>query len=244
MELTNLLDIQEAAAYILNSWTLGLREAQLQGRNSYFDYFRDSYRVHYLYGRIASAYVLNDKIYIGDEEVTLASVSDSYFDLWHYRGTWIESGIFGGAVDTEGLGGSKDTPNGGICTKPPTTDPEDEQGGDVTIPLPPTVTPDDGTTDSNTGEAGDSTTTTITNNNLNLRVGHQVVSIGSNLIVFFLNGIATPLPNASYVIETYVITSSGRMQRNLVISQQLAGGFIVDDILESGTLYYQAIPIT
>lgn len=245
MELTNLTDIQEASAYIFNSWTLGLREAQLHGRNSYFDYFRDAYRVHYLHGRINAACAIGDKIFIGDEEVTLSSVADSYFDLWHYRGTWTENGRWGSSTPTEQVGGDKDTSGGGICTKPPTNGTNGTNGSDVVITTPPTVTPDDGTGDSNTGYGGDTnTTTTVVNNNFNLRAGSQAVGIGTNLIVFYLDGIVSPLPDEDYILDAYVITASGRQQRNLVIAQQLKNGFQVSDILESGTIYYQAIPRT
>lgn len=244
MEFTNLYDIQEASAYILNSWTLGLREAQLHGRNSYFELFRDAYRVHYLYGRIKASYILNDKIYIGNEETTLAAIADTYFTLWHYRGTFIENGLYGGATDTEIIGGEKDTVNIGIITKPPVDEVDDGgQGGDVETELPPIV-PDDGTGNSDTGVGGDSGGTIVYESTINLRAGSQGVTVGTNVVTFFLNGVATPLEDNDYILDAYVVTVSGRQQRNLVVSQQLAGGFVVTDILEAGTIWYQAIPRT
>lgn len=250
MELTTLADIQEAAAYIFNSWTLGLREAQMMGRNAYFDNFKDAYRVHYLFARINAAYVKDDKIYIGNEETDLSSISSSYFDLWHYRGTWTMSGLFGSSNDTESITDVVDTENGGIVSKPPPTggtEDSPDQGGDVTIPVIPDVTSDDGSGDSNTGEGGDAPSGSTVTYNLSLRAGSQAVSIGANVITFYVNGVATPFESevgADYILDSYVLTNSGRKQSNLVVSQYLASGFVVDDILEAGVLYYQAIPRT
>ena len=162
------------------------------------------------------------------------------------------SGLFGSSNDTESITDVVDTENGGIISKPPPTggtEDSTDQGGDVTIPVTPDVTSDDGSGDSNTGEGGDTPTgnTTTYTTTINLRAGSQAVSIGANVITFFVNGVATPFGSdvgADYILDAYVMTNSGRKQSNLVVSQYLASGFVVDDILEAGVLYYQAIPRT
>lgn len=80
--------------------------------------------------------------------------------------------------------------------------------------------------------------TTVVDNNQ--RVGELTVGVGANVITFYVNGVATPFPNTSYQVDAWLITNSGYMQRQVVVSNKLANGFTVEDILEAGVLHYQA----
>jgi len=228
--------IKQDAAYILNSWTLGLREAQFVGRNSYFDNFRDAYRIHYLYGLIDAVNDVDGTLYLGDQEITLTELKSTFSKLWHYRGVWVEGGLYGSSNLTDTISDVIDDSNTGGIGNPST--------GDIIINLPPTITQDAGDGDSNTGTGGDVPNVIVYESTTALRAGSQAVAIGSNFITFYLNGVATPLDTTDYVVTAFVTTSSGRQQNNLVISSKLANGFQVDDILEAGVIYYHAIPTT
>lgn len=258
--------IKEASAYILNSWTLGLRETQWYGRKSYYEKYKDAYRVHYLWQIINSAYELDGDIYVGDEIVGMTYIMDTYHKLWHYRGGWIEEGIHGSATTPDYVEGDDaiDTEVPGICVPKP-EDGEDglpgepgndgsevpggtggdgSDGGDTNIDLPPAIIPDagDGGSDG-TGGSGDSTIIYETVNP-EWRIGIVPVLVGENGVTFYKEGVPSPLPDANYVVEMYVIANDGTMQRNLVIGVKAAWGFTVTDILRAGNLHYQAIPIT
>lgn len=72
------------------------------------------------------------------------------------------------------------------------------------------------------------------------RVGELSVGVGANVVTFYVGGVATPFPNTNYQVDAWLITNSGYMQRQVVVSNKLANGFTVEDILEAGVLHYQA----
>ena len=74
----------------------------------------------------------------------------------------------------------------------------------------------------------------------NQRVGERTVGTGANVVTFYLGGVPTPFPSTNYEVDAWLITNSGYMQRQVVVSNKLANGFTVEDILESGVLHYQA----
>ena len=69
-----------------------------------------------------------------------------------------------------------------------------------------------------------------------IRTGAEAVVAGQNVITF-----SSALNSALYVLDCWVMTSDGDRQSNLGISAQVAGGFTVDDVIDTGTLYYTAI---
>lgn len=95
------------------------------------------------------------------------------------------------------------------------------------------IVPDDG--DGGSVETGG---TTVVDNNM--RIGQLTVGTGANVVTFYLGGVPTPFPNTNYQVDAWLITNSGYMQRQVVISNKLSNGFTVEDILEAGTLHYQA----
>ena len=245
----SLYEIQEASAYILNAWTLGLRECQLMGRSAYMKYYKDAFRVHYLYAIIESAYEDNGVVYIGDSAVGITYVMDTYYKLWHYRGWWFETGIWGSGGTPDAIDGGTDG-GGGIIKdgEIPDDNTEPDPDGDIIIIIPPIITPDDGDDgsdgDGEDGDPGDDNTTIIINNTtLEYRAGQLPVVPGTAVVTFIEDGVASPLPDADYILEVYVLSTNGRMQRNLVYTRY-AAGFTVMDILEAGILYYTAMPIT
>jgi len=74
----------------------------------------------------------------------------------------------------------------------------------------------------------------------NMRIGELAVGTGANVVTFYLGGVATPFPSTDYQVDAWLITNSGYMQRQVVVSNKLANGFTVEDILEAGVLHYQA----
>lgn len=109
-------------------------------------------------------------------------------------------------------------------------------GMSETIDLTPfsTVVPDDGGSGS---EEGDDDTPQSQDH---YRSGSLPVVIGANPVTFIKNGIPSPLASSDYTVEAWVIASTGQRQSNLVITGQVAGGFIASDVLKAGTLYYIA----
>jgi hypothetical protein len=95
------------------------------------------------------------------------------------------------------------------------------------------ITPDNG--EGGAVEDGGSTIDTDT-----YRSGNMAVVVGSNPVTFIKDGVASPLSSNDYTVVAYVKTPGGYQQNNLQISTLTAGGFVVEDILEAGTLYYQA----
>lgn len=244
----SLYQIQEASAYILNSWTLGLRECQLMGRTGYQKYYKDAYRVHYLWGVISSAYELDGVVYVGDTAVGITYIIDTYYKLWHYRGWWFETGLWGSGGTPDAIDGGTDG-GGGIIKdgEIPDDNSEPDGGGDIVIVIPPAIDGDDGDGgsdgDGEDGDPGDGGTTIIINTTLEYRAGQVNVVPGVAVVTFIEDGVASPLPDADYILDAYVLSNNGRMQRNLVYTRY-ASGFTVQDILETGVLHYVAMPIT
>lgn len=96
------------------------------------------------------------------------------------------------------------------------------------------VTPDE-------GDSGSTTPSTPSQDADHYRAGSLAVVAGANAVTFIKDGVASPLPSASYTLEAWVITSSGQRQSELVITTKTAGGFVASDVLKAGTLYYQAL---
>jgi hypothetical protein len=70
-----------------------------------------------------------------------------------------------------------------------------------------------------------------------LRVGSVPVVVGANSIVF-----TSPLNTADYTVEAWVIaTVGGARQSNVVVVSEQKSGFIANDVLKVGELFYQAI---
>lgn len=95
------------------------------------------------------------------------------------------------------------------------------------------VVPDNGD-----GEALPNNGTVVVDNNQ--RVGELAVGVGANVVTFYVGGVATPFPNTNYQVDAWLITNSGYMQRQVVVSNKLKNGFTVENILEAGVLHYQA----
>lgn len=95
------------------------------------------------------------------------------------------------------------------------------------------IVPDDGD-----GGSVDSVGAVVVDNDM--RIGELAVGVGANVVTFYLGGVPTPFPNTSYQVDAWLITNSGYMQRQVVVSNKLANGFTVEDILEAGVLHYQA----
>lgn len=79
---------------------------------------------------------------------------------------------------------------------------------------------------------------------LNYRAGSQVVTAGSNTVVFKVNNVSTPFATDQYIVHAWNIGADGSMQNNVVITNKVAAGFTASDIMDAGTLYYEAVLIT
>ena len=96
------------------------------------------------------------------------------------------------------------------------------------------IVPDD-------GDGGTVDPTTPTTDSDHYRVGELPVTVGTNAVTFFKDGVAAPFPSTDYIVIAWVETHTGYRQSNLQPSTYTAGGFIVTDVLEAGILKYQAI---
>ena len=94
------------------------------------------------------------------------------------------------------------------------------------------ITADDGGGGSSSSESSSSTSSD------NVRAGHQASSVGTNIVTFTVDGIVSPLASADYVISAWNLTSTGYKQVNLNVTTQIAGGFVIDNVITAGTLYY------
>ena len=92
------------------------------------------------------------------------------------------------------------------------------------------ITADDGDTGST---APSETIVTATDH---YRAGSVSVVAGSNVISF-----SSALASANYQVDIRVVFADGTEQRNVVPSSQFSTGFVVSDVLQSGTLHYTAI---
>lgn len=96
-----------------------------------------------------------------------------------------------------------------------------------------TVTEDDGDGSSCSGSV------VITTDD-HYRSGSVAVTAGTNIVTFVKDGVVSPLPSSDYTAVVWVTLTDGSIQRNLVPTTKTAGGFVVSDVLASGTLEYQA----
>jgi len=78
----------------------------------------------------------------------------------------------------------------------------------------------------------------VTTDDDHYRSGNLPVVVGANPVTFIKNGVAAPFTSALYTVQAWAISNSGYRQNNVV--GQTAGGFVANDILEAGTLYYIA----
>lgn len=72
------------------------------------------------------------------------------------------------------------------------------------------------------------------------RSGNIPVVVGANPVTFIKNGVAAPFSENDYTVQAWAMSNSGYRQNNVVVVGMTAGGFIANDILEAGTLYYIA----
>jgi len=72
------------------------------------------------------------------------------------------------------------------------------------------------------------------------RSGNIPVVVGANPVTFIKNGVPTPFVENDYTVQAWAMSNSGYRQNNVVVVGMTAGGFIANDILEAGTLYYIA----
>lgn len=72
------------------------------------------------------------------------------------------------------------------------------------------------------------------------RSGNLPVVVGANPVTFIKNGVAAPFSENDYTVQAWAISNSGFRQNNVVVTGTTAGGFVANDILEAGTLYYIA----
>jgi len=79
---------------------------------------------------------------------------------------------------------------------------------------------------------------------LNYRAGSSLVAEGSNTILFKVDNINTPFATAAYIVHAWAIGNDGSMQNNLVLTNKVAAGFTASDVMDAGTLYYEAVLIT
>lgn len=92
------------------------------------------------------------------------------------------------------------------------------------------ITADDG----DTGSTAPSETVVTSSDHY--RAGSVSVVAGSNVVSF-----SSELASANYQVTIRVVFTDGTEQRNVVPSSQFRTGFVVDDVLQSGTLHYTAI---
>lgn len=95
------------------------------------------------------------------------------------------------------------------------------------------ITPDD-------GEGGSIDIGGTTTDSDHYRSDTLAVSAGVNVITFLKNGVPSPLASAEYTLQVWVQLASGYVQHSLVISDKVAGGFVVNDVTAAGTLSYTA----
>jgi hypothetical protein len=69
-----------------------------------------------------------------------------------------------------------------------------------------------------------------------VRAGNVPVVAGTNNIAF-----SSALDTTDYTIDAYIIFGDQSRQNNPVISTQSKSGFVVTDVLQDGTLYYQVV---
>ena len=98
------------------------------------------------------------------------------------------------------------------------------------------ITPDDGDGGAETPDAGTPAD--------NMRVGTESVTTGPASVTFEVNGYASPLDSANYVVSAWVISNTGYRQDIVDISGQTAAGFTANNIIAAGTLYYIATLIS
>lgn len=79
---------------------------------------------------------------------------------------------------------------------------------------------------------------------LNYRAGSVVVTEGSNVVLFKVDNVNTPFATADYIVHAWSIGNDGSMQNNLVLTNKVAAGFTASDVMDAGTLYYEAVLIT
>ena len=78
----------------------------------------------------------------------------------------------------------------------------------------------------------------------NIRAGTETAGTGSVSVVFEVDGSASPLASASYIVSAWVISNTGYRQDIVSVSGQTAAGFTANGVVEAGTLYYVATLIT
>lgn len=79
---------------------------------------------------------------------------------------------------------------------------------------------------------------------LTYRAGQKASTVGSNTVLFYVNASLAPFDTANYIIHCWNIGTDGSMQNNVAITQKTAAGFTASDIMDAGTLYYEAVLIT
>jgi hypothetical protein len=94
------------------------------------------------------------------------------------------------------------------------------------------ITPDDGDGGTVIGGGGETTD--------HYRAGSLSVVAGANAVTFIKDGVPSALPSTDYILDAYVIATSGQMQTNIVPTSKTAGGFVASDVIKAGTLYYTA----
>jgi len=94
------------------------------------------------------------------------------------------------------------------------------------------IVPDDG--------EGGAYVPNVTTEDDHYRSANLPVVVGANPVTFIKNGVASPFTSADYTVQAWAISNSSYRQNNVVVTGQTAGGFVANDILEAGTLYYIA----
>lgn len=79
---------------------------------------------------------------------------------------------------------------------------------------------------------------------LSYRAGTKASVVGSNDILFYVNSELAPFSTSNYIIHCWNVGHDGSVQNNVVITTKTADGFTASDVLDAGTLYYEAILVT
>lgn len=78
--------MKEVAAGVVIQYSNGWVDAMLGGADGVEDIFDHCTRLHYLWGILDEARLVGTDIYVGDTEISGASIAGVFHKIWHYNG--------------------------------------------------------------------------------------------------------------------------------------------------------------